>query len=112
MRSLKRFSIVVRLAALAALCLVISGCGSKVSKENFDKVKTGMTEKEVTDIMGAPTESTNLGAGKDTNAKSLVWRNGNDVYSVSIINDKVIAKMGGGAGGFNIEMKDMKVPGK
>ncbi len=68
-------SLAVRTAlALAGCCLLALGCSkstttsgpsgggggdsaAKPSKANFEKVKDGMSEKEVTDIMGAPSAS-------------------------------------------------------
>jgi len=43
--------------AALAVCVVLSGCGGKVTKDNYDKLKDGMTEKEVEDILGKPTET-------------------------------------------------------
>ena len=51
----------VRLAiGLAAiLVLMSSGCsrGSKITKANADKIKIGMSENEVSDLLGNPSES-------------------------------------------------------
>jgi hypothetical protein len=96
----------------AALCLVLAGCGSKITKENADKIKPGMTEKEVSDILGAPTESAeaNLpdvgkGAGvpgmpempqgmpaAPKGGKSAVWKDGNRVIGIIFVDGKVNAK--------------------
>jgi outer membrane protein assembly factor BamE (lipoprotein component of BamABCDE complex) len=45
-----------RFGAVAALCLCLSACGSKVTKSNFEKIKEGMSESEVENILGEPTE--------------------------------------------------------
>jgi SmpA / OmlA family len=44
----------VRCAAVAALVLV-SGC-SKLTVENYDRLKVGMTFAEVTQILGSPSK--------------------------------------------------------
>ena len=46
------------LVGVIGLCLLVSGCGgSKVTADNAEKITTGMTEKEVSDILGSPTET-------------------------------------------------------
>ncbi len=43
----------VAIGLLAGLALTMAvGCGSKISKENFDKIKTGMTQAQVEKILG------------------------------------------------------------
>lgn len=72
----------------------VGGC-SKVTRANYDKVETEMTMKEVTDILGNPTEKTSAGAqlgplgGTKT---SCEWKSGGKTISVEFVNDKVIAK--------------------
>ncbi len=47
------------------LLLALAACGSKVNQANFDKIKSGMTEQEVLDILGKPDE-TQSRLGDDT----------------------------------------------
>jgi hypothetical protein len=79
----------VTVAALLAATSTMVGCGKgggdannnpKVTKENGEKVKLGMSEKEVADI---------LGQHADTNTppnlpgvKGLIYKNGNNIISV------------------------------
>jgi|SRR5262249_26865834 len=79
-----------------ALCLALSACkkdgkdgkegkenggpSSKVTKENFAKVKDGMTEKQLTAILGPPTDSKD----KDDGAKELNWKNGNNTITITL----------------------------
>jgi hypothetical protein len=42
----------LRAALLIVLCLMLSGCGSNLTKENYEKLKEGMTQKEVEAILG------------------------------------------------------------
>ena len=74
-----------------ALCVVVGCGGSKVSKANYDKVKNDMTETQVKEILGEPTESANVNAA--SKSKTLVWKSGNEAISVSFLNDKVIMKV-------------------
>jgi hypothetical protein len=68
------------------LCLGLTGCGSKVSKANCDKITKDMTEAQVKEILGAPTETSNHGA-------TLLWKSGNDTISCTFNNGKMIVKV-------------------
>ena len=46
-----------RTALALAAALFLGACGSKVSLENFERIQTGMTQKEVVAILGEPTET-------------------------------------------------------
>ena len=78
-----------RCAAIAVFAL-LAAC-SKVSQENFAKVQTGMTEQEVTAILGSPTESTTrelLGVS----GTSSVWRSGDAEINIRFVGGKVALK--------------------
>jgi predicted Zn finger-like uncharacterized protein len=80
--------------------------GNRVTKENFDKIKTGMTEAEVKAILGEPTESAGtpdqfsnlpgmprmprMPGGMQMNV--MVWEQGNNVIAVYFRNGKVLLK--------------------
>jgi hypothetical protein len=48
----------VTAVVLSACCLALTGCGrnKNLTKENFDKINTGMTLQEVQTLLGAPGE--------------------------------------------------------
>jgi len=73
------------LALLAAL--LVAAC-SKVSQENFAKIETGMTEQEVTAILGKPDESTTKASVFTTS----VWRGGDAEITVRFAGGKVVVK--------------------
>jgi hypothetical protein len=84
---------VVALVLIGMGVVMIAGCGgSKVTKENYDKIKTGMTVAEVEAILGKGTESQGV-AGKvgdlAGSAKSITWKDGDKNITVSFLNDKV-----------------------
>ena len=92
---------VLRVVAAVALSAVLTGCGSKVSKDNFDKVKDGMTLSEVEGLLGKGKEQSSASvpgasAGGVTipgaSAKGMVWQDGNKMISVTFVNDKVMGK--------------------
>jgi uncharacterized protein YceK len=77
-------------------CVLVAGCGSKVSKTNYDKINNGMTVAEVEGIMGKGAEEA-AGAGAIGNlpgsAKVMSWKDGDKTITVTFVNDKVTAKI-------------------
>jgi hypothetical protein len=94
------------LAVVIALCLSVSGCaGNKVTKANADKITTGMTEKEVSDILGAPNESAEvevpelggiagamLGGAMPKKARQSTWKHEGKTVQVTFVDGKVVQK--------------------
>jgi hypothetical protein len=77
---------------LVPVAFLIFGCSiEKISKENFDRIKTGMMEPEVQDILGPPTESTGVDVTVFSGTTSI-WKNGDTVISIQFVNGKVVAK--------------------
>jgi hypothetical protein len=98
-------------AAVVGLCLALSGCGgSKITKANADKITTGMTEQQVTKILGAPSESSEaevpdlgamFGSGGDVpglpkKAKQAAWKEGEKGVVVTFMDGKVAQTMATG----------------
>ena len=78
---------------LAGLLIVgLIGCaGSKITKENFDQIKLGMTQEEVQRILGPPTAASGLEIPVFSGTMSK-WARGDTVISVQFVNGKVVAK--------------------
>jgi len=77
---------------IMTLAFLIFGCSiDKISKENFDKIKTGMTEDEVQAVLGPPTESTGVDVTVFSGTTSL-WKKGDTLISIQFVNRKVVAK--------------------
>ncbi len=77
-------------AGLLAAGLI--GCApSKVNKENFDKIRLGMTQEEVQQLLGPPTEASGLEIPvfSGTTAK---WVQGDTIITIQFVNGKVVAK--------------------
>src|SRR5262245_39971466 len=75
----------VRVVALAVVCLVLPACSGsrKINDEDFRKAKNNMTEAEVLEALGKPSESseTDSPLGK---MKIMVWQGeGDKGYMVS-----------------------------
>ena len=83
--------LLVALVLVGLLLTVTPGC-NKVTKENYDKVKTGMTIDEVEDILGkGKMEEGATGAlgGLTGSAKVCTWTKGDAKIVVTFVNDKV-----------------------
>ena len=80
-----------RTALALAAALFLGACGSKVSLENFERIQTGMTQKEVVAILGEPTETSAIGIGGLSGGMAS-WRDGGTEISVQFVNDKVQAR--------------------
>jgi hypothetical protein len=78
-----------RALALAAL-LALSAC-SKVTQENFAQIRDGMSEPEVTALLGKPTESSSVSA-LGLSGTSSRWVAKDAVITVQFFNGKVRLK--------------------
>jgi hypothetical protein len=84
---------------VVALMMGPMGCGSKVSKDNFDKVQNGMTLKEVEGILGkGEAQAAGAGAlgGLTGSGQVYKWVDGEKSITVTFANDKVVAKVSSG----------------
>jgi hypothetical protein len=87
---MKKILIVFFLIAAVGL---ITGCGSKITEANFDKVKEGMTKAEVVALLGQPTETEVVGQINGTDIKGPVWEgNGYKVVTLFSADDKLQTK--------------------
>jgi len=78
-------------AAALALSLALAGCGSKINEENFARIEDGMTEQQVMDLLGTPTETSSMGA-LGVSGSAAVWTDGAARISVQFVNGKVRLK--------------------
>ena len=95
---MSRFKIFRLLAVIAiGSMFLLAGCGgggstgSKLSKANFDKLKTGMTQSEVEAILGPGDIGGNTESGvpgKKVTSKTEVWKDGPKSIVVVYVNDK------------------------
>jgi len=73
-----------------AAALLVTGC-SKMSKENYDKIKTGMSYEEVVSLIGKPE-----GCSEALGLSSCEWKSGKSEISVSFIGGKVSLRSSSG----------------
>lgn len=86
-----QFKLVCVIASLICVSFILSSCGYKISKENYEKIQTGMTMAEVKDILGEPTESSS-GNVLGISGTSSKWIKGNVLISIQFVNQKVRLK--------------------
>lgn len=62
------------LLSLVTAAMVGCGGGGKITKENFEKIKEGMTKAEVVAILGEPTGTEVVAQFNDNQIKGPVWQ--------------------------------------
>ena len=80
----------------ALLVTMLAGCGSKISKDNFDKIKTGMTLSEVEGLLGKGTKAAGgaIDLGAITGSGDVyTWEEEGKKITVTFKDDKMIAKL-------------------
>lgn len=81
----------MKLRSLAFAALLLLAACSKITPENFAKVQDGMSEQEVSAILGSPTE-TSSSSILGISGTSSTWRGGDAVITVRFVNGKVALK--------------------
>jgi len=79
------------MALLLCLALGQTACGSRVSQENFQKIENGMTEAEVTKILGEPTDAASMSLGPFSGTTST-WKGKQGTIAIQFVNGKVALK--------------------
>jgi len=74
----------IRLLALVMLGIVASAC-SKVTVENYDRLKIGMRFEEVKQLLGPPTRCNDL-----LTVRSCTWGDETRYIQVSFVADQVV----------------------
>lgn len=87
---MKLYKNFTKIVALIFLCISIIAC-TRLTQENFDKVKQNMTTKEVIAILGEPTRSDSINLMGLSGTLST-WKDANAEINIQFLNDKVFAK--------------------
>jgi hypothetical protein len=82
--------VIVRAILLASVCAFLFAC-SKYSQQNFDKIKTNMSMKEVISILGEPTNSESVNI-MGISGTSAVWKDKNAEIDIQFLNGVVAVK--------------------
>ncbi len=78
----------MNLRAFAFAAVVLLAACTKVTQENFSRIRDGMTEQEVTAILGSPTESSS-GNILGVSGTSSKWAGGEATITIRFVNGKV-----------------------
>ena len=78
----------MKLRALAFVTVLLLAACSKVTQENFSKIQDGMSEQEVTAILGSPTESSS-GSILGISGTASKWMGGDATITIRFVNGKV-----------------------
>jgi hypothetical protein len=84
-----------RVFGFVIMVLLLTGCGvsnTKVTKENYDKLKTGMTYEQVTEIMGKADTSSESDMGEFGKIELWHYQLGGKAIDVTFENGVVIDK--------------------
>lgn len=76
--------------ACILICFTLFAC-SKITQENFEKVKPNMTMKEVIGILGEPTDSQSIMIA-GISGTSAIWKDEQAEIDIQFLNDKVTVK--------------------
>lgn len=90
MKTLARIS---PLLLLSVVALGLAACGSKLTQVNLDKVKTGMSETEVTSILGTPTRS-EIDDNPLIKTSVYIYEQGEQKVTVTFVNGSVLTSQG------------------
>ena len=82
---------VYRSLGIAILLMSMAACGSRLNQENFDKIRDGMSQREVREILGDPVDASGA-SFLGLSSGEAVWKNDKTTITVHFLNDKVISK--------------------
>ncbi|MDP2045163.1 MAG: outer membrane protein assembly factor BamE [Deltaproteobacteria bacterium] len=90
--TLRRWSHLRAVILVMVICMSLVSCSSlKISQENFEKIQTGMSMAQVTDILGPPTESSSVDVAVFSGTVSK-WKAADVTITIQFVNGKVVAK--------------------
>ena len=90
--TLRRWSHLRAVILVMVICMSLVSCSSlKISQENFEKIQTGMSLAQVTDILGPPTESSSVDVAVFSGTVSK-WKAADVTITIQFVNGKVVAK--------------------
>lgn len=79
-----------RYLIITTLVLLLSGC-SNVTKENYDKIKSGMTYDEVVEILGKPE-----GCSETLGISNCEWKEDEAKISITFLSNQVTIAVANG----------------
>jgi hypothetical protein len=80
-----------RLTLFISICIIFAGCGSPINENNYDRIETGMAEMEVINILGEPTDTSDITIGP-VSTTSSVWEGKQARIAIQFVNGRVKIK--------------------
>ncbi len=80
-----------RSLGVVILLLCLAACGSRLNQENFEKIRDGMSQKEVREILGDPVDASGA-SFLGLSSGEAVWKDEKTTITVHFLNDKVVTK--------------------
>jgi SmpA/OmlA family protein len=80
-----------RSIGVAILLVCLAACGSRLNQENFEKIREGMSQKEVREILGEPVNASGASL-LGLSSGEAVWKDDRTTITVHFLNDKVVSK--------------------
>ena len=80
-----------RSLGVAILLLCLAACSSRLNQENFEKIRDGMSQKEVREILGDPVDASGA-SFLGLSSGEAVWKDNKTTITVHFLNDKVVSK--------------------
>jgi len=75
----------------ATLLLCLAACGSRLTQENFEKVREGMSQQEVRQILGEPADASGA-SFLGLSSGEAVWKDDKTTITIHFLNDRVVSK--------------------
>ena len=80
-----------RSVGVAILLLTLAACSPRLNQENFEKIRDGMSQKEVREILGDPVDASGA-SFLGLSSGEAVWKDNKTTITVHFLNDKVVSK--------------------
>jgi hypothetical protein len=87
------FKRIISVMSVLACVALLAACSSKLTNENLSKVKSGMSEAQVLEILGKPTKI-ETGETLGIRGSSYLYEKGKTKVQITFVNDAVIGKSG------------------
>lgn len=81
-----------RRGACAALIVLLAACSSRVTPENYEKLKPGMTKADVHAILGSPDSVSGNDIGGVLSLTKETWKSSKQSITVTFGNDALALK--------------------
>lgn len=95
MNILKLSMLFLSVTLVIGLAACSSSAASRINTENYDKIQSGMTSQQVTDILGKPTSRETKGGevlGFGGSVTTMTWTTDNATIRIDFLNDQVVKK--------------------